>query len=170
MRGNVLTAAAATRQSDFEAFFREQHARLYRVAFLLTGSAAEAQDLAQEALARAFERWERIRTMDSPAGYVYRILVHLNHRRLRRLRVQARRLLPGIEMEDPASAAETRSDVMRALLALRPAHREALVLVEWMGLDAAGAAEVLGIEPVSVRARLHRARKAFRQELGEGYE
>jgi RNA polymerase sigma factor (sigma-70 family) len=166
----VLTAAAATRQSDFEAFFREQHARLYRVAFLLTGSSAEAQDLAQEALARAFERWERIRTMESPAGYVYRILVNLNHRRLRRLRVQARRLLPGIETEDPASAAETRSDVMRALLALRPAHREALVLVEWMGLDAAGAAEVLGIEPVSVRARLHRARKAFRQELGEGYE
>ena len=51
---------------DFEGFFRAEYPRLARACYLLTGEAAEAEDLAQEAMARTFERWNRIRAMDSP--------------------------------------------------------------------------------------------------------
>ena len=58
---------------DFEEFYEREHLRLGRALFLLTGNRGEAEDLAQEALARAYERWDRIRETDSPVGYVYRI-------------------------------------------------------------------------------------------------
>jgi DNA-directed RNA polymerase specialized sigma24 family protein len=57
---------------DFEGFFRAEYPQLARAGYLLTGEAAEAEDLAQEAMARTFERWDRVRAMESPAGYVYR--------------------------------------------------------------------------------------------------
>jgi RNA polymerase sigma-70 factor (ECF subfamily) len=59
---------------------------------------------------------------------------------------------------------------MRALMSLPPGQRQALVLTEWLGLDSAEAGRVLGIRPSSVRARIHRARVAFKEALGEGYE
>jgi len=52
--------------------------------YLLTGDRREAEDLAQEALVRAFERWSRVRSMANPPGYVYRTAINLNRNRLRR--------------------------------------------------------------------------------------
>jgi DNA-directed RNA polymerase specialized sigma24 family protein len=43
-----------------------------RALVIVSGAEAEAEDLAQEAFARALERWERVRVMESPVGYVYR--------------------------------------------------------------------------------------------------
>ncbi|MGH2764295.1 MAG: sigma factor, partial [Actinomycetota bacterium] len=61
----VPTASAS---STFEEFFRSTYGRLMGALLLLTGDAAEAEDLAQEALVRVFERWERVQMMDSPEG------------------------------------------------------------------------------------------------------
>ncbi len=58
---------------------------------------------------------------------------------------------------------------MRALLALPAGQRAALVLVEWLGMTGEEAGRVLGLKAGSVRARLHRARTALREALGEGY-
>jgi RNA polymerase sigma-70 factor (ECF subfamily) len=58
--------------SAFEEFFLAQHERLFQALYLLTGDRYEADDLAQEALLRAYERWDRIGVMDSPDGYVFR--------------------------------------------------------------------------------------------------
>jgi DNA-directed RNA polymerase specialized sigma24 family protein len=52
----------------FEGFFLAQHERLFQALFLLTGDRYEADDLAQEALLRAYERWDRVGAMDSPPG------------------------------------------------------------------------------------------------------
>src|ERR671914_2420350 len=66
---------------DFAEFFELEHARLGRAIYLLTGDAVEAEDLVQEAMARAFERWDRVSLMAEPAGYVYRIASNLHRRR-----------------------------------------------------------------------------------------
>jgi DNA-directed RNA polymerase specialized sigma24 family protein len=58
---------------------------------------------------------------------------------------------------------------MRALLALPAGQRQALVLTEWLGLNSAEAGRALGIRPSSVRARVHRAKAGFREELGADY-
>jgi RNA polymerase sigma factor (sigma-70 family) len=156
---------------DFERFFQAVYPQLSRALLLLTGDPAEAEDLAQEALARAFERWERVREMDSPEGYVYRTALNLNRKRLRHLRVRAARALRGgVVSAGPEATAESRDEVHRALAALSLEQRQALVLVEWLGLDTEEAGRVLGIEAVSVRGRLHRARSALRERFGGGDE
>src|SRR5207247_4027686 len=68
----------------FDDFFADEYPRLGRALYLLTGDREEAEDLAQELMARAYERWDRIQTMASPAGYVYRVATNLHRRRWRR--------------------------------------------------------------------------------------
>jgi DNA-directed RNA polymerase specialized sigma24 family protein len=51
----------------------------------ITGRSEEAEELAQEAMARVFERWDRIRSFESPGGYEYRTALNLNRQRLRHL-------------------------------------------------------------------------------------
>ncbi|HEY7282532.1 MAG TPA: sigma-70 family RNA polymerase sigma factor [Actinomycetota bacterium] len=172
MNHQAVTGAQHTVDLDFESFFREEHPRVFRLAYLLTGDRAEAADIAQEAMARVLERWDQVRTMGSPGGYLVRVAVHLHHRRLRRLRLRPREEIAGraaVADGDPAAVAATRTDVMRVLLSLPAGQRQALVLTEWLGLDSAEAGRTLGIRPSSVRARVHRARSVFRDELGADY-
>jgi RNA polymerase sigma-70 factor (ECF subfamily) len=77
--------------STFEAFFLAQHERLFQALYLLTSDRFEADDLAQEALLRTYERWDRVSAMESPAGYVYRTALNLYRSRLRSLLVRMRR-------------------------------------------------------------------------------
>ena len=153
--------------SDFEEFFRTVYDDLARALLLLTGEAAEAEDIAQEALARAYERWDRVSRMESPAGYVFRTAMNLNRKRLRRIAVRARRWLPSGVARDPIGAAEDRTEVLRILRSLPSSQREALVLVEWLELDVNEAAAVLRIAPSSVRGRVFRARAAIRERFGD---
>ena len=164
-----LTDQEESHQSPegFEAFFHREYPGLARALYLVTGSGPEAEDLVQEAMARALERWPRVRVMESPAGYVYRIAVNLHRRRLRR----AFRETPAPEgtaslTPDPTEIAEIREKVLRALACLSADQRVALVLVEWLGLSPEEAGRVLGIKAVSVRGRLHRARATLKECLG----
>jgi RNA polymerase sigma factor (sigma-70 family) len=151
---------------DFEEFFQRERSRLGKAFFLLTGNREEAEDLAQEALTRAFERWDRIATADSPVGYVYAIGVNVYRKRVRRFLRSPRVWTERLVSTDPADAVASSEDVHRALQSLSIEQREALILVEWLGYGAEEAGRLLGIEPVSVRGRLHRAREALRRELG----
>ncbi len=165
-----VSGTGAQSAPAFEEFFRSVYPSLARGLLLLTGDPGEAEDLAQEALARAYERWDRVQAMDSPDGYVYRTALNLNRKRLRRLAVRAHRVLSGPAEADPADAAAARTDVRRALVQVSRTQREALVLVEWLGLSAEEAGGVLGIDAASVRSRLHRGRAALRERLGESDE
>jgi RNA polymerase sigma-70 factor (ECF subfamily) len=151
----------------FEGFFLAQHERLFQVLFLLTGDRYEADDLAQEALLRAYERWDRVGAMDSPAGYVYRTALNLHRSRLRALVVRARRVFAGVPAEDLSGPVAASHDVRRALAQLPRGQREALILVEWLGLGSEEAGSVLGIDASSVRGRLHRGRASLRDLLGD---
>ena len=53
----------------FERFFEQEQERLLRALSVITGSRREAEDLAQEAFTKVFERWEAVAVMDEPAGY-----------------------------------------------------------------------------------------------------
>jgi DNA-directed RNA polymerase specialized sigma24 family protein len=54
-------------EADFESFCREHFVSVARTAFLITGDAEEAEDLAQETFVRAYERWGRVLAWSSPA-------------------------------------------------------------------------------------------------------
>ena len=161
----VAVVDPETEARDFRAFFEHERVRLVRATLLLTGNVAEAEDLAQEALARVLERWDRVSEMESPDGYLYRTALNLNRKRLRRMTIAARRAI-GVSDHDPLAAAEDRVDVLHAVASLPRSQREALVLVVWLGYATEEAGTLLGIEPGSVRGRLHRARQALRRQLG----
>jgi RNA polymerase sigma factor (sigma-70 family) len=159
-----LSAVEATPEADggFVAFFNAHYGDVAKALFLLTRNAGEAEELTQEAMTRVYERWSRVRTMDAPAGYLYRTALNLQRKRARRSAIAAAMHVPGgREGVDPARVVEDRSEVLRLLATLSVHQRQAVVLVEWLGLDSTEAAAVLGIKPVSVRTRLHRAKEAL---------
>lgn len=154
---------------EFEEFFRLEYPRLVRALYLVTGSRVEAEDLAQEAMARVFERWERLRASQSPEGYLYRVGMNLNRNRLRRVRMAARRADQLADRVHSSATSDLHADVIRALRALPIGQRQVLVLTEWLRMSAEEAGDILGIKASSVRARLSRARVAFRERIGDDY-
>jgi RNA polymerase sigma factor (sigma-70 family) len=164
---SLSIVSAVGEASTFEDFFLAQHERLFQALYLLTGDRYEADDLAQEALLRTYERWDRVRAMDSPAGYVYRTALNLHRSRLRTLVVRARRVFAVVPGEDLSGSVAATHDVRRALAQLPRGQREALILVEWLGLGSEEAGRVLGIDASSVRGRLHRGRESLRDQLGD---
>src|SRR4029453_7606351 len=98
--------------------------------YLLTGDRSEADDLAQEALLRAYERWDRVGAMDSPAGYVYRTALNLHRSQLRALMVRARRVFAAIPADDLSGTVAGSHDARQALGQLPRGQRGALILVE----------------------------------------
>ena len=165
MREVNLPIEVQTKVLDFESFFRAEYRSLSQALLLLVGDAFEAEEIAQETMTRVLERWDRVSTMDSPAGYAYRTALNLQRKRIRRLAVRARRRFVAVRVEDFGPEADDRHDVRRALVALPEGQREALILVDWLGMDAQEAADVLGIKPANVRVRLHRARSSLRDAL-----
>lgn len=119
----------------------------------VAGDVAAAEEFVQEAMARAYARWDRVSRMESPVGYVYVTAVNLcrKHRRRRILRSWSER--DAFAAADPADAIASHTDLLVAVKRLPAGQRDALLLVEWLGVDSAHAGRVLGIEPSSVRAR-----------------
>jgi RNA polymerase sigma-70 factor, ECF subfamily len=161
----TLDEVSAVTVLRFEEFFQAEHVRLARALYLLTGSAADADELTQEAMVRVYERWDRVREMDSPQGYLFRTALNLHRSRLRWLAGRARHILQATPSPDPAEVVQSRDSLARALASLPTGQREAVVLVEWLGMDQGEAATALGIKPGSVRARLSRAKADLRLKL-----
>lgn len=124
-----------------------------------------AQELAQEALIRACDRWPRVRSYASPTGWAFRVGVNLGRSRLRRRAAERRALArrpPDAEwVLEPTDA----MDLHDAVAALPERQREAVVLQYFLGLTAVEAAELVGIRPGAMRTRTSRAVAALRTVL-----
>jgi RNA polymerase sigma-70 factor (sigma-E family) len=160
-----VTDVTAGSAADFREFYEAERERLGRALFLLTGSSHEAEDLAQEALVRVYERWGRVREMGSPVGYLYRTAMNLHRSRLRRVAVATRKLVFHATPSTTTESVEDRDEISRAIDGLPLGQRQALVLIDWLGMTAEETGRVLGLKPVSVRVRLSRAHAALREQL-----
>lgn len=167
MQEVTLPIQAQPAARDFESFFRAEYRSLCQALVLLVGDALEAEEIAQETMTRVLERWDRVGVMDSPAGYAYRTALNLQRKRIRRLAVRAKRRFASVPVADIGAGASDRLDVRRALQQLPDGLRAALILVDWLDMDTEEAGRVLDLKPASVRVRLHRARSALRDALGE---
>src|SRR5437016_3259269 len=92
--GPLLVEDAVEASLTFERFFDEAHVRLFRALYLVTGRTSDAEDLVQESFVKVWERWERVRSMDNPEGYLFRIGMNAARSRRRRL-VRAARIVVG---------------------------------------------------------------------------
>jgi RNA polymerase sigma-70 factor (sigma-E family) len=168
----MTTMAQAGRTSvevpDFDSWVAARGPALLRLAYVLTGNGADAEDVVQDALSRALPRWSRISTVDDPDAYVRRMVVNAHVSRWRKLR---RREVPVEVVHDrpvPAGVgAEDRDRLWRACQALPPDQRTAVVLRFYEDLDYAEIAALTGVREGSVRSRVSRGIAAMRHELGE---
>ena len=96
--------------------------------------------------------------------------VHGYRSKLRRLARGARKVLLQQQEPDFFAAVDDRDALGRALAELSNGQREALVLVEWMGMTDDEVGALLGVSPITVRVRIHRARAALRPLLRQGDE
>lgn len=147
---------------DFETFYRDGYADIARALTVTLGDLDLAQEATDEAMVRAYVRWEKIRSYENPGGWVYR--VGLNWARSARRRLS--RALPFHErrvvdppVTDPAHHAALRDlDIsLRAVVVCR-------LLLDW-SVDETAAA--LRIKPGTVKSRLHRALAQLERTLGD---
>jgi RNA polymerase sigma factor (sigma-70 family) len=155
---------------DFESFYLVHRLRLFRALVVVTRDVHAAEEAAQNAFVRIWERWDRISRMDDPAGYLYRTALNEWFQLRRRAVRSAGRVAARHQVVDPLEAVEERDVLARRLLALPPRQRAALVLTEYLGHDSAEAGRVLGIRPGTVRRLASKGRDALRRNHEEGEE
>jgi RNA polymerase sigma-70 factor, ECF subfamily len=156
-----------TSSSDFESFFRAEHRRLVKALYLVTGSAHEADEVAQEAFLKVWERWDRVGAMEDPTGYLYRTAMNAFRSRVRGALAAACRVVRFREVADDFAQVDERDVVVRALGRLTRRQRAAIVLTEYLGYSTEEAATTLGVKAVTVRVLASQGRAALRDALGE---
>lgn len=158
-------------EEEFAAFVRGVSPRLLTSAWMLTGDPHVAEELVQEALARMYVNWRRIR-VDNPGAYARRVLVNLNTDRWRRGR---REVLTG-EVPDasmgvtagPERRVDLALDLVQALQRLPRRERECVVLRHYLDLSEKDAAATLGVSTGTVKSSTSRGLAALRAAFTEG--
>jgi RNA polymerase sigma-70 factor (ECF subfamily) len=150
----------------FDAFYRGTSQRLARYAYGLTGNATEAQDLTQEAYARAWQRWRTVRECDEPEAWLRVVLTRLATDRWRRSRVHraARAVLGRLEPALPPS--ENSVLLVAALRTLPVPHRRAIVLHYLLDRSVADIATEMQTNVNTVKSWLARGRASLAAHLG----
>ena len=148
---------------SFEEFFEAEKDRLLRILCVITGSHFEAEDLAQEAFTRVYERWDSVRQMEDPPGYLHRTAMNQFRNHYRRAARALKRSVGFAPEQDVFKPVEDRDVVTQALGSLTPRQRAALVLTEALGYSGEEAGELLGIKASTVWALTHQARAALKE-------
>ena len=154
---------------EFEEFAAHRLPAVLRFAAVLTGDRAQAEDVVQEVLIRAYPRWRHIERMDRPEDYVRKMVLNefLSWRR-RSWRVSpAGRDLEVEPGPDHAVGYVEREAIVRELAKLPRRQRAVLVLRFYEGFSETEIAGMLGCRPATVRGYSARALATLRAALGE---
>jgi RNA polymerase sigma-70 factor (ECF subfamily) len=146
-------------ESEFTAFVEEVQDRLRHTLVARYGWEA-GRVAAQEALVYGWEHWERVKDMENPVGYLYRVG---SHRAQKLKRSRRRGLFPAPSV---ATNPWVEPGLPAALDRLSPKQRVSVVLVHGYGLSQREAAAMLGVSPGSVQRHLERGLARLRTELG----
>ena len=119
--GKGEKAAVAEEAPSFEEFYEATFRRLFTALCLVTGNRHEAEEIAQDAFLRVFERWDHVGTLEDPTGYVFRVSMNVFRNRSRRASLGVRRGLSlAPNATDDLAAVETKDEVVRLLRPLNP--------------------------------------------------
>jgi RNA polymerase sigma factor (sigma-70 family) len=150
----------------FDEFFEDEHERLFKSLYFVTGNRHDAEELMQDAFMRLWERWDQIDRISDPTSYLFRVALNGFRMRRRRAATALRKLAPLTEDRDLFADAEMRADVQRLLLGLTVRQRAALLLVDLLGYSSEQAADILRVRPSTVRALATQGRRALRAKEG----
>lgn len=141
--------------------FAREHRPMLRMATLMVGSPAVAEEIVQDAFVTVGARWS---SLDKPGAYLRKTVVNGCAQTLRRRGAESRALAarpPEVDMELPTRLIELR----HALDHLSDRQRLVVVLRYFVDLSDNDIADVLGVRPATVRSLAHRAFEVLRKEL-----
>ncbi len=169
----------AEQNDDFERLVRPHLDRLYRLAWRLTGNTAEAEDLFQDLLVKAYGLLDDLIAIEEPGSWLSRVMYNLfvdQHRRYTRQRMHVvdEGNLPGAGLADLAGELNPVSDIERlerfmrldaALGQLSEEHRLIVLLHDTEGYKLKEIQDITGVPVGTIKSRLHRARARLREIL-----
>jgi RNA polymerase sigma-70 factor (ECF subfamily) len=169
----LVALAARGDVNAFELLYARSSGRVYALCLRMTGDGQRAKELTHDSFVRA---WERLSTFRGEAAFetwMHRLAVNVV---LTAARSERRRLAHIVQKDDEAIDSdiafsqapvdvETRLDLERAIASLPPRAREVFVLHDVEGYRHEEIADRLELQPGSVRAQLHRARKLIMRML-----
>jgi RNA polymerase sigma-70 factor (sigma-E family) len=144
---------------SFREYVATRSASLLRMAYLLTHNRADAEDLVQAALAKAYQAWDRIEDRGAVDGYVRRAMVntHISWWRRRRVEEYPTDDIPEQAVADHAGDSELQDALRRAIERLPRRMRAAVVLRYYEDMSEAEIADVLGVSQGTVKSTVSRA-------------
>ena len=148
---------------SFEEAFDGLFTRAHRLARRVTGDDAQAEDIAAEALARAYARWSRVGRLPWRDGWVLKVTSNLAIDAVRRRSPEP---AAPVDAPEAGDALAVRMALVAALRALPRRQRESVVLRYLVGMSEEEVATALHVSRGSVKTHLHRGTEALRVRLG----
>jgi RNA polymerase sigma-70 factor, ECF subfamily len=157
-------------EAAFDGFYRTTAPRILLYMYAVCGDRTEAQDLTQEAYARAWQRWSRVGGYDDPEAWVRTVAWRLA---VNQFRSGRRRVAALVRLGRPDPTPPPSADTVAVLAALRRLSRDqrgAIVMHYLQHMSVAEIATAAGVPVGTVKARLSRARTALAPLLAEATE
>lgn len=155
-----------TAEQDFSAFYDATWGRTVACAYAVTGELGAAEEVAQEAYARAWPRWTKLQKYDDPGAWVRQVATRQAISRWRRARTAVGFLNRQRPPEPTAAPDENTVALVTALKQLPEAQRRALVLHHLAGFSVNEIADIENCPAGTVKARLSRGRAALAPLVG----
>lgn len=154
--------------TDVETFCGHEYPRIVGILTLYCRDQAVAEELAQEALARAWARWDKVSKLDSPQAWLYRVAINLANdllrRRMAERRARARMDDPQRRPAEPSAEAVAVRD---AVSSLGRRQRTVIVLHHFLDLSLPEVADVMDVPLSTVKSLARRGRLRLRELLDE---
>jgi len=162
------TVNSAEEAPTFEDYAGGAWPSLYRYAYLLAGNHADAEDIAQQTLLKAYRSWSRVAGSDSPTAYVRRMLTntYLSSRRPKNRHLEVLTDAPPESGHATQTGPEDRMTLWPHVKTLPPRQRAVIVLRYYEDLSEQQIADTLGCSTGTVKSTAHHALKTLRAALG----
>jgi RNA polymerase sigma-70 factor (ECF subfamily) len=160
---------------EFQEFYEASYGRVVATVAALTGDRHEAEDIAQEAFARAYIKWSALGSYDHPLAWVRKVALRIavdDRRRRGRVAGLVAKLSVQLSVQRQAPAPDPGDDVTHsplgaALAALPPREREVMVLHYLADMPVDAIARERGLPAGTVKTRLAAGRQRLEQELAK---
>lgn len=169
-----LERAQAGEVGAFEELYRRHVGRVYALCLRMCGDASEAEELAQDAFVRAWEKLESFRGRSAFSSWLHRVTVNVVLGRWRQRGRRRDRVVPfdelggleeAAEVVEEESSARAAVDLERAIASLPAGARTVFVLFDVEGYSHREIADLTGLAVGTCKAQLHRARQLLRKAL-----
>ena len=159
-------AETSDEQLSFDDFYRKEHRQVLGLAFVLTGTLAVAEDVAQDAFTAAFRQWHTVATCDSPGAWVRRVTCNRAASVVRRRLVEARALLRLAGRTQTTVELDEGDQAFWQAVRLLPARQaQAVALYYFADYSVREIAAALDCSEGTVKTHLSRARTAVARHL-----